>query len=71
MADELAGKKISVNIIRAGIMDTTAVRAFGDSSYIQQLVQKGCRTSCPRAVAEKMMSIICNEDFVTGQIVDV
>lgn len=71
MADELACKKISVNIIRAGIMDTAAVRAFGDSSYIQQLVQKGCRASSPRAVAEKMMSIICNEDFVTGQIVDV
>lgn len=71
MANELAGKKISVNIIRAGIMDTAAVRTFGDSSYIQGLVAKGCRTSSPRAVAEKMMSIISTEDFVTGQIFDV
>jgi len=71
MADELACKKISVNIISAGIIDTAAVRAFGDSSYIQKLVQKGCRTSNPKAVAEKMMSIISTEDFVTGQIVDV
>ena len=71
MANELACKKISVNIIRAGIMDTAAVRAFGDSSYIQELVAKGCRTSSPNAVAEKMMSIINTEDFVTGQIFDV
>lgn len=71
MADELACKKISVNIISAGIIDTAAVRAFGDSSYIQKLVQKGCRTSSPRTVAEKMMSIIGTEDFVTGQIIDV
>ncbi|MBR5982100.1 MAG: SDR family oxidoreductase [Bacteroidales bacterium] len=71
MADELAGKKISVNIIRAGIMDTTAVLAFGERYYMQELVQKGCRTSSPRVVAEKMMSIINTEDFVTGQIVDV
>ena len=71
MADELACKKISVNIIRAGIMDTAAVRAFGDSSYIQELVTKGCRTSSPNAVAEKMLSIISSEDFVTGQIFDV
>lgn len=71
MADELASKKISVNIIRAGIMDTAAVRAFGESNYMQGLVQKGCRTSSPRDVAEKMMSIISTEDFVTGQIFDV
>ena len=71
MADELSCKKISVNIIRAGIMDTAAVRAFGESNYMQELVQKGCRTSSPRTVAEKMMSIISTEDFVTGQIVDV
>ena len=71
MADELACKKISVNVIRAGIMDTAAVRAFGESYYMQGLVQKGCRTSSPRAVAEKMMSIIGTEDFVTGQIFDV
>lgn len=71
MANELACKKISVNIIRAGIMDTAAVRAFGDSSYIQELVAKGCRTSSPNAVAEKMMSIINTEDFVTGQFFDV
>ena len=71
MADELASQKISVNIICAGIMDTAAVRAFGDSSYIQELVAKGCRTSSPNAVAEKMLSIISSEDFVTGQIFDV
>ena len=71
MADELSCKKISVNIIRAGIMDTAAVRAFGESNYMQELVQKGCRTSNPRAVAEKMMSIISDEDFVTGQIFDI
>lgn len=71
MADELVCKKISVNIIRAGIMDTAAVRAFGNSSYIRGLVDKGCRTCSPRAVAEKMMSIISTEDFVTGQIFDV
>jgi len=71
MADELVCKKISVNIIRAGIMDTTAVRAFGERNFMQELVQKGCRTSSPSAVAEKMMSIINTEDFVTGQIFDV
>ena len=71
MANELACKKISVNIIRAGIMDTMAVKVFGVNNCIQELMGKGCRTSSPKVVAEKMMSIICNRNFVTGQIIDV
>lgn len=71
MATELACKKISVNIIRAGIMDTAAVRAFGDINYMHELLKKGCRKSSPKSVSEKMMSIISNDRFLTGQIFDV
>lgn len=72
MADELAEHKISVFVIRAGIIDTNAVRALGDYKDILKVVERNaCRIDTQESVAKKMMSIMQGEDFISGQVVDV
>lgn len=72
MADELAERKISVNILRSGIMDTNAVRALGDYGDILKFAERNaCRFDTPENVAKKMMDIMQDEEFISGQVVDV
>lgn len=72
MASELAEQKISVNILRAGIMDTNAVRALGDyEDFFKFAEDNNCKFEIIENVAEKMMSIIHSKVFVSGQVVDV
>ena len=72
MADELSVHNISVNILKAGIMDTNAVRALGNyEDFIGFAEKGGCRFDTPENVAEKMMDIIRSKEFISGQVVDV
>ena len=72
MADELEERKISVNILRSGIMDTNAVRALGDYGDILKFAERNaCRFDTPENVAKKMMDIMQDEEFISGQVVDV
>lgn len=72
IADELSEQKISVNILRAGIMDTNAVRALGDYGNILKFAERNsCRFDTPENVAKKMMDIMQDEEFISGQVVDV
>ena len=72
MANELAERKISVNILRAGIIDSNAVRALGDYEDILKFAERNaCRFDTPENVAKKMMDIMQDEKFISGQVVDV
>jgi len=72
MAAELLPQKISVNVLRAGVMDTKAVRALGDyADLLSILKMEGCKVDTPDTVSENLISVMQNDRFISGQIIDV
>ena len=72
MADELAEQKISVNILRAGIMDTNAVKALGSyGNFVRMAKKYGYKIGNPEMVSEKMIDIMQSNSFISGQIINV
>lgn len=74
MAVELKPNDISVNIIRAGIMDTNAVRAFDCYDNLMEIAAKENRSHKPvepNAVARKVVEIINSGEIDSGTMVEV
>lgn len=73
MAEELNRYNISVNIIRAGIMDTNAIRAFDCYDNLMEIAAMENRNHKPvepDAVARKVVEVISSGKIASGTIVE-